>query len=166
MGCFDCASNCSCDGNYCGGNAPACSNSYSFSSVASGGDIRASHLAQLEAAINAERTNSSRRCAGTSPACGSNCPGTYSFSGSRSVGDTIQAVFYNRVAIANNTCGGYHSTATNPIANAGSDIAASHVVHLQTRINQTRNMCICNTYKVCSTDCGCNGECPTFGQPY
>lgn len=165
MGCSgQCPSNCSCDENVCSGNQPACSNSYSFTSISSGDIITAAHLAELETAINQERTHPTRRCAGTSPACGSNCPGAYSFSGSRGVGDEIKAQFYNNVATANNTCGEYHSNATNPIATVGNEINASHVQHLQTRINQTRNMCICNSYIKCSTDCGCDGQCPTDGE--
>jgi hypothetical protein len=166
MGCTHCGGDCSCHGNYCGGYQPACSNTYYFTSVSAGVVITAAHLAELETAINQERTHPTRRCAGTVPACGSNCPGTYPFSGSRGVGNEILAVFYNNVATANNTCGEYHSTATNPIAIAGTQIDAADVVHLQNRINSTRNMCICNSFLVCSSDCGCDGQCPTFADPY
>jgi hypothetical protein len=168
MGCTgECPSNCSCNGNYCGGNQPACSNSYSFTTITAGvTTITAAHLSELETAINQERTHPTRRCVGTSPACGSNCPGTYSFTGARTPGDEILATFYNAVSDANNTCGEYHSTATYPIASPGSVIQASEVQHLQTKINETRNMCICNTYLVCGTDCGCNGQCPADGDPY
>lgn len=166
MGCTNCPLDCACDGNYCSGHSGVCTNSYVFVSVAADIDIRALHLAELESAINTERTNATRRCAGTSPACASNCPGTYSFTGSRGTGDEIKAVFYNNVANANNTCGEYHSTAIDPIAAVNIVISAADLVHLQTRINQTRNMCICDTYKVCGADCGCDAECPTFGDPY
>jgi hypothetical protein len=167
MGCTgECPSNCSCNQNVCSGNQPACSNSYSFTSVSAGIIITAAHLAELETAINQERTDGTRRCGGTAPACGSNCPGAYSFSGSRGVGDEMLAVFYNRIAEANNTCGEYHSTATNPIATTGNEIQASDVQHLQTKINQTRNMCICVTFVVCSSDCGCNNQCTSDGDPY
>ena len=166
MGCTgECPADCACNGNTCGGHAPVCSNSYSFTSISVGAIVTAAHLAELETAINQERQNASRRCGGTSPACGSNCPGAYSFTGSRSIGDTILAAFYNNVADANNTCGEYHSTVPTPVASIGDIIEAVHVSTLQSYINQTRNLCICNTFITCS-NCGCNGECPGDGAPY
>jgi hypothetical protein len=45
----------------CTGNEPVCSNSYSFTSISAGDIVRASHLTELQAAINAERINAGRR---------------------------------------------------------------------------------------------------------
>lgn len=164
------------------GYVPACANSYVFTSINAGDIVRASHLAELEAAIDAERTDASRRFNSSDPAyCSTHTPGdvacstndwpVYGFSGSRSAGDVINASHFNAVKLANNEVvsdSGYGTSVSNNF-NAGDIIYASYVTDLQTKINQTRNVCICDSHCNCDpSDCGCNGECPSddYYAPY
>lgn len=163
----DCAVN-----RLCTGYEPACSNSYSFTSVAPGTVIAAAHLAQLEAAINAERVDASRRYNSADPpvwVCNSHCTGNvacsnndfaaYSFTGARSPGDIIYGQHFTNVKNANNlvtSLSGWGSTITNNYT-PGAIIYAAEITDLQNKINQTRNACICNTHCNCNpADCGCN----------
>jgi len=176
----DCSSN-----QLCTGHEPACSNSYSFSAIAVNYVIRASHVSELEAAINAERTNSARRYNASDPAyCYTHTPGnvacsnndfsSYGFTGSRSVGDGIEATHWDNIKNANNevtTDSGYGGSVTTNFISQSADgstnkedsvIKEAHVTDLQTKINQTRNVCICDSHCNCNpSDCGCNGECPS-----
>jgi hypothetical protein len=162
----DCAVN-----RLCTGYEPACGNSYSFTGVATGTIIAASHLAQLESAINAERINAGRRYNSSDPpvwvcnshtpgnvACSANAFASYPFSGARGVGDIIDNTHFDNVKTANNqvAAGGSGTTVTNNFV-GGAIIYASYITDLQTKINQTRNTCICNTHCNCNPgDCGCN----------
>jgi hypothetical protein len=182
-----CTCNSICDAD-CGSNQittgreAACVNSYSFTSVAIGTVVLASHLAELEAAINAERANTSRRYNASEPAncythtpgnvaCSNNAFSPYSFSGSRAIGDPVLALHFTNVKAANNevvTNSGYGTSVSNNFV-AGNVIFASYLTDLQTKINQTRNACICDSHCNCDpTDCGCNGECPSddYYAPY
>jgi hypothetical protein len=163
----DCAVN-----RLCTGYEPACSNTYSFTSIAAGQLITAAVLAQLEAAINAERANVSRRYNSADPpvwvcnshtpgnvACSNNSFGPYSFTGARGVGDIIYAQHYTNVKNANNlvtSLSGSGATITQNFV-VGAIINATDIQALQTGINQTRNICICNAHCNCNpADCGCN----------
>jgi len=163
------------------GRVAACSNSYSFTSINVSDVVLASHLAQLEAAIDAERVDGTRRYNASEPAyCFTHTPGdlgctnndfsAYGFSGSRGVGDEIDADHFDNVKDANNEVtnnSGYGGLVTaNFVAQSvdlvNSVIEAVDVTELQTKINQTRNVCICDSHCNCDpSDCGCNGECPS-----
>lgn len=166
----DCGSN-----QLCTGHVNACVNSYSFTSIGIGDIVLASHLAELEAAIDAERVDGTRRFNASEPAyCNTHTPGdlactnndfsAYGFSGSRGIGDIIYATHFDNVKDANNEVtndSGYGGTVSNVFA-ANGIIYASYITDLQTKINQTRNVCICDSHCNCDpSDCGCNGECPS-----
>ena len=176
MGCTgECPSNCG--SNYvCTGNQPACpgnTTSWAETLTVAVTDVKASHLAELESAINAERTHVSRRGAGTSTACGSNTPGAYSFSGARSVGDDIAAAHFTNVAKAINSTpfnvnGNTEAPGTivsDPYVNVNTeDIEKAHVDGLRSAINAVEGYCICDSYTVLV--CGCHNQCDTDGDPY
>jgi hypothetical protein len=157
----------------CTGHEPSCSNSYSFTSVSVGDIILASHLAELETAINTERSDGTRRYNAPDPAdctnhtivaCTNNVFGNWGFTGSRGVGNIIFGIFYDNVKQAINQVyndSGYGALVSN-IYVADAIIYASYITDLQTKINQTRNVCICDSHCNCDpSDCGCNGECPS-----
>lgn len=177
----DCASN-----QLCSGHEPACSNSYVFTSIVAGTTvILASHLAELEAAINLERGDTGRRYNSSEPAyctthtpgdvaCSANAFAQWSFLGSRSAGDGILASHWDSVKNANNDVSnnsGYGGVVSTNFVAQGSDVSsqkqssvirAVHIADLQDRINETRNACICDSHCNCDpSDCGCNGECPS-----
>lgn len=174
----DCASN-----QLCTGHEPACSNTFAFTwtPVADVTVVLASHLANLEAAIDAERIDSGRRYNASNPAfCTTHTPGNvacsnndfsaFGFSGSRGIGDGQLAQHWDNVKDANNEVAnnsGYGGVITaNFIAQSAdlvdSVIKAVDVLELQTKINQSRNACICDSHCNCDpSDCGCNGECPS-----
>jgi len=176
MGCVgECPSNCG--ANFvCTGNQPACPGnltSWAETLVVAVTDVKASHLAELESAINAERTHVSRRGAGTLTACSANSPGAYSFSGSRSVGDEIAAVHFTNVAKAINSTpfnvdGDTEAAGTivpDPYVNVNTeDITKAQVDALRSAINDIEGYCICDSYTV--LDCGCHNQCPSDGDPY
>ena len=162
----DCAVN-----RLCSGYEPACgANSWPFTSISPGDIIRSAHLLELEAAINQERTNPFRRYNSVDPsplACNTHTPGdvactnnafaTWGFTGDRGVGDKILAAHWENAKDANNEMpnnSGYGGTS---ITNFVGDILASHVQELQTKINQSRTACICDSHCNCDpSDCGCN----------
>jgi hypothetical protein len=171
----DCASN-----TLCTGHVPACSNSFSFTSIGIGTIILASHLRELESAIDNERNDSGRRFNASEPslcslhtpgdlACTNNDFSSYGFSGGEA-GEIIRAQDYDDVKDANNevtndsgygvlVTGSFVDQASNPITSV---IYAVAIADLQTKINQTRNVCICDSHCNCDpSDCGCNGECPS-----
>lgn len=177
MGCVgECPANCG--SNFvCVGNQPACpANLTSWAETIVSGTtlIKASHLSELESAINAERTHPTRRGAGTSTACGSNSPGAYAFSGARGVGDEVQAAHWTNVAKAINgtpfNVNGNTETpgtiVSDPYVSGGlvQSVSKSDVDGLRAAINNVEGYCICDAYTVLV--CGCNGECPTDGDPY
>jgi len=176
-----CTCNAICD-NDCGSNqlrtgrvGDCETNDFSFTGVFTDTVILAAHLAQLESAINNERTNGSRRFNSSDPAyCFTHTPGdvactnndwsAYSFSGSRSIGDVVRAAHYDNVIAANNEVvndSGYGGLISfNPAV--GGVIIAANIDDIQTKINQTRTVCICDSHCNCNpSDCGCNGECPS-----
>lgn len=176
-----CTCNAICD-NDCGSNqlrtgrVAACgSNDFSFTSISQGDIILATHLEELEDAINEERVDGTRRFNASEPAycfthtpgdiaCNTNIFGSYPFSGDRAIGDVVRAGHFDAVIEANNTMvsqSGYGQTiVADP--DVGDVIFASDLTNLQTRINQTRDVCICDSHCNCNpSDCGCNGECPS-----
>ena len=156
-----CGSNSECLGfqGTCGGNT----SSWSEAIVSGTTLIKASHIAELESAINAERTDATRRCAGTSTACGSNCPGAYAFSGSRGVGDVVDADHVNNVASAINTTPynvsgaseGPDSAVGSPLVAVGALISKTEIDTLRAAINVVESNCICDSYCSCDVNCGC-----------
>jgi hypothetical protein len=182
-----CTCNAICDNDcganqICTGHVPACSNQFSFTwtPVADVTVIFASHLAELESAIDAERINSGRRFNAAEPAycsthifgdlaCTNNDFSAFGFSGNRGIGDGQLAQHWDNVKDANNEVSndsGYGGVVVadfiaQSVDSIDSVIKALDVLELQTKINQTRNACICDTHCNChATDCGCNGECP------
>ena len=179
MGCTgECPSDC--NNAVCVGNVAACpgngKNAGWDTVIAAGTIITAAHLAELELAINNERTNVNRtsRCATTLNACGSNCPGAYSFSGSRAVGDEVGAVHFSNVAAAINSTPYNKTGATEgpeadaitptPYVNVGDTITAAQVNALRAAINIVEANCICDAYT--EIVCSCHPLCNTDGDPY
>lgn len=169
----DCSSN-----QLCTGHVPSCSNSFTFTSINAGDIVRESHLTELQIAIQEERVDSGRRFISSPPAvctsntgvaCSNNEFSWYSFS-SFTVNSVIKADHFNEIKDANNEVesdsGFGGSVVANFIAQSVdpnlSIIYASDITELQTKINITRNVCICDSHCNCNpSDCGCNGECPS-----
>jgi hypothetical protein len=164
----DCASN-----QLCTGNVPACVNSFTFTSISTGDIVRASHVLELQTAIDSERGDGGRRFNASDPAhctahtgvaCSTNEFGGYSWTAGVGVGNIIDAQHFDDVKDANNEVvfqSTYGTAVTNNFV-SGAIIYASYITDLQTKINQTRNACICDTHCNCNPgDCGCNGECPS-----
>ncbi len=172
----DCGSN-----QICTGNVPVCSNDFTFSAISVGSLVRASDLQALQTAINNERNDSGRRFNAAEPAyCSTHTPGnlactnndfsSFSFSPGVVVDGEVEALHYDEIKDANNEVtndSGYGGLiTTNFVAQSvdpvNSVIRAADVTDLQTKINQTRNVCICDSHCNCDpSDCGCNGECPS-----
>lgn len=165
MGCI--VNTCSLHGG-CGtddaGSEPVCDvNSVSWTSITGGAvqTIEAAHLAELETAINNERTHPTRRY--ISAACPSNCSDAYTFTGSRGVGDEIKADHFNNVADANNNTP--YSETVDGTSIVGVIIYAADIIALQEAIwngagvASTNRNCICDSYCGCDVDCTCNGVC-------
>ena len=169
MGChyqcpLDCSTNYVCNGyqDQCGGNQTAWT-------AISGGKvtiIRASHLTEMENALNAEKTDALRR--GITPACPSNCSDAITPSG-KGLGDAIAAADFNNLASEIN--GTYYnvdmaaypgtpSGSVGPTVSGGKvqAILASYITSLRAAINAVEYACICDSYSV--LECGCNGQCP------
>jgi|WetSurSiteA1Bulk_404760.scaffolds.fasta_scaffold00418_6 hypothetical protein len=134
--------------------------------------VKASHLAELETTINSERTHPVRRDVFNpimcpmdgSPACPNNCSDSYTFSGSRGVGNLIRAVHFTNVQDANDTTPfGSDSTADIYI---GKVIYKVDIDEIRDAINQTEYNCICDMQCTCNFNCGCNGECPAYSYYY
>lgn len=167
----DCSSN-----QLCTGHVPSCSNTFVLTGVNIGDIVLASHIKELHTAIDAERTDSGRRFNANDPAyCTTHTPGNvacsnnqfsaYSFSAGVLAGSAILAQHVRDVKAAVNevhdNSGGYGGYVSDTYAVAGI-IYASQITTLQTKINETRNVCICDSHCNCDpTDCGCNGECPS-----
>jgi len=159
---IDCAANSECAGyqGTCGGNQTS---PWSETIVAGTTLIKASHISELETAINDERTHVTRRCAGTLTACGSNCPGAYSFTGSRGVGDPVDADHINNIASAINSTPynvsgaseGPDSAVANPLVAVGDIIEKIDIDTLRSAINTVESNCICDSYCSCDANCGC-----------
>ena len=173
----DCASN-----QLCTGHVAACVNSYTFSwtPVAGTTVILASHVTDLETAINQERNNTGRRFTASDPAyCATHTPGDVACSSndfsassfnSPIIGDDIDVDDFNDIKVSNNEVvsdSGYGTLVTanfiaQSVSAVNSVILASAILELQTAINATRNACICDSHCNCDpSDCGCNGECPS-----
>lgn len=177
MGCTgECPSDC--NNNVCVGHVAACpangKNAGWNTVIAAGTVITAAHLAELELAINNERTNVNRtsRCVGTLNACGSNCPGAYTFTDSRGVGDVIDADHFTNVGKAinstpynlNGATEGPSGVVSDPFVNAGNIIDHQDVLDLRTAINTVEANCICDAYT--EVVCACHPFCDTDGDPY
>jgi hypothetical protein len=168
----------------CTGHEPACVNDYVFTSIIAGDLVRASHLTELQAAINAERIDGSRRYIASEPAyCTTHTPGDiactnndFSADTFNSViaGDEVLAADWEAVKDSNNEVtndSGYgYLVSTNFLAQSAdasvgkvnSIIKAADITDLQQRINGTRDVCICDSHCNCDpSDCGCNAECPS-----
>jgi len=170
----DCGSN-----QLCTGHVPVCSNSFGFTSISIGSIVRAQDLLELQTAIDNERTDSGRRFNAADPAyctthtgvaCSTNDFAAYSWTGGVGINSTVLAQHFNDIKNANNevkNLSTYGGTVTanfiaQSIDTVNSVILASAVNDLQTKINQTRNVCICDSHCNCDpSDCGCNGECPS-----
>jgi hypothetical protein len=160
----------------CTGNQPTCAGnttSWAEALVVAVTDVKASHLAELETAINDERTHVTRRGAGTLTACAANAPGSYSFVGSRSLGDDIAAIHFTNVAKAINgtpyNVDGNTEAAgaivADPYVNVNTeDITKVQIDDLRDAINDVEGYCICDSYTILV--CGCHNQCDTDGDPY
>jgi len=165
----------------CTGHAPACSNTFSFVAIAIGNLVYASQVTALQDAINQERANTGRRFnAGDDPYCSTHTPGDLActnnafsptvFTGGIAINSTVLVEHYDEIKDSNNEVtadSGSGSTVTanfiaQSISAVNSVILAVDVTELQTRINQTRNACICDSHCNCDpADCGCDAECPS-----
>jgi hypothetical protein len=172
----DCSSN-----QLCTGNVSVCTNSYTLTSINAGDIVLASHLTELQTAINNERTDSGRRFTASDPtyctthtpgdvACSSNDFAASSWTAGVGSGQPIDVDHFNDLKNSINEMvndSGYGSLVTatfqaQSVCAADSVILAADITELQTRINQSRNVCICDSHCNCDpTDCGCNGECPS-----
>jgi hypothetical protein len=172
----DCASN-----QICTGHVPVCSNDFTFSSVAIGDLVRASHLLELQSAIDTERNDSGRRFNAAEPAycyihtpgdlaCTNNDFSSYPWTSGVGIDSIVKAQHSDDIKQANNEVvndSGYGVLVTKSflaqsVDSVNSVILASNVTDLQAKINATRNVCICDSHCNCDpTDCGCNGECPS-----
>jgi len=172
----DCGSN-----QICTGNAPVCSNEYTFTSIVALDYIRASHLEELQIAIDDERVNGIRRFNSGEPdycdthtpgdiACSNNDFSGYLWTSGVVSGGTILRNHFNDIKEANNEVvndSGFGSLVTTSFlaqsgSPSGSIIYATDITDLQTKINATRIACICDSHCNCDpSDCGCNGECPS-----
>ncbi len=185
-----CTCNAICDNDcganqICTGHVPACSNTYAFGGISIGNLVRASDLLALQTAINNERTDSGRRFDALEPAycythtpgdkaCTSNDFSAYPFTSGVAIDGDVDVDHFNDLKDANNTVksfSGYGGTVLATFLAQSADVSvdkvlsiikAVDVTELQTKINQTRNACICDSHCNCDpSDCGCNGECPS-----
>lgn len=173
----DCSSN-----QLCTGNESACTNEFTFTNTPSIGDlIRSIDLTELQTAINNERIDATRRYTASDPtyctthtpgdvACTSNDFSSYTFTAGVSAGEIILVDHYDDIKDANNEVvndSGYGSLVTTNFVKQSDDpvnsvIYAADIVDLQTKINETRNSCICDSHCNCDpSDCGCDAECPS-----
>ena len=144
----------------CDGHQPVCpgnQSSWVETIVQHVTTIKASHVAELETAINNERTHPTRR--GLSSVCPGNCSDTYVFSGARSISDIVRAEHMDNIHLANNTTS-FADLSTLSVF-IGKLIEKDDVDELRRAINGTEYNCICDLQCSCDFDCGCNGECPT-----
>jgi hypothetical protein len=173
-----CTCNAICDNDcganqICTGHVPACSNTFTFTGISIGSLVRASDLLALQTAINNERADTGRRFNASEPAyCYTHTPGdractNNSFSptswiGGVSIGQPVLSSHYNDLKNSNNQVVSNSGYGGVVIATFTGVIRAVDVTELQTKINQTRNACICDSHCNCDpSDCGCNGECPS-----
>jgi hypothetical protein len=172
-----CDNDCAANNAVCTGHAPYCTNTFSFTAIATGVLITAAHMRELETAINDERNDTGRRfnaanpvpCASfTSVACTNNAFGIFPFTGGLAgavktdddTDDVIQA--NNEIQIASGYGGIVPSTPA-----PGNTISYVMYNEIQSKINETRTVCICDSHCSCNpADCGCNGECPSDDYTY
>lgn len=144
---------------YCTGHQPICpgnQTSWVETIIQNITTVKASHVAELETAINSERTHVTRR--GLSPACPTNCSDLYTFTGSRGIGDEVKATHMMNIRTANDGTGYADPSTLNVFI--GKLIEKADVDELRRAINGTEYNCICDSHCTCFYDCGCNGECP------
>ena len=175
----DCAVN-----QLCTGHEPACANDYTFTTISAGDIVLASHLTELQTAINNERIDSGRRYIASDPTyCTTHTPGDvactnndFSAESFNAViaGDEILAADWDAVKDANDEVtndSGYGGLVTADFIAQSVDVSvnkedsvirAVDITDLQDTINVTRDACICDSHCNCDpSDCGCNGECPS-----
>jgi len=173
-----------CNDSICTGHSPTCINSFIFSVVPVLGDlVRASDLLLLQTAINSERIDTGRRynasppaycSANTGVACSNNAFSAYSWTPGVAVDGEVDNEHYNDIKEANNEVTNNSTYGAIVVADfidqavdispnkVDSIIKAADVQELQNKINQTRNVCICDSHCNCDGgNCGCNGECPS-----
>jgi hypothetical protein len=172
----DCGTN-----QLCTGHVPVCSNDFTFESVITTGTIvRAFHIEELQTAIDLERTDAGRRFNASDPAyCDTHTPGDvacssnefsgYSWDSGVVSGGIVLAQHFDDLKEANNevvTDSGYGTAISTTFA-ADGIIYAADITDLQTKINATRNACICDSHCNCDpSDCGCDGECTSDSYYY
>jgi hypothetical protein len=167
----DCSSN-----NICTGHVPACSNTFTLTSISQGDIVLAAHILELHEAIDTERKNGGRRFTASDPdyctthtpgdvACSNNNFNGYVWSGGIGATLIVEASHFDDVKDANNevnTNSGYGGVIGADFPPVDDVIYASAITEMQTKINQTRNVCICDSHCNCNPgDCGCDGECPS-----
>ena len=176
----DCGSN-----QICTGHVPVCSNDFTFTSVVIGTIVRAQHLLELQTAIDLERNDTGRRFNANEPAyCFTHTPGdraclvndfgSWPWTPGVEVDGEIDEQHFNDAKNANNDMvfkSGFGTEITTAFipqdfdsspGKVNSIIKAADMQDLQTKINETRNACICDSHCNCDpSDCGCNGECPS-----
>lgn len=161
MACYsDCPAN-----TQCSGHVPVCSNSYAFSTLVAGDVIRADDVTDLEDAINLERVDTGRRF--VSSVCPANSFNWQTWT-TKVAGSVIYANDINLITTINNyfkSVSGYGSTSTLTVL-INDVIYASHITYLQQKVNESRNVCICDSACSCNINCGCNGECSDDGYYY
>jgi hypothetical protein len=171
----DCAVN-----QLCTGHESACSNEFTFSTITKGAIIRASEIQELQTAINMERADTGRRYNASEPAyCNTHTPGdlactnnefsAYSYTSGLVKDSKILAAHFDDAKNSNNEVtnnSGYGATISTSFLQGGI-ILASDIVDMQNKINQTRNVCICDSHCNCDpADCGCDAECPSDDAGY
>lgn len=164
-----CDNDCAANNSVCTGHEPVCSNDYTFTPISVGILATLAHVQELETAIDNERNDGGRRyiaatpvpCAShTNVACTNNDFSSYGFSsgvGLNLAGDSDDVIAANNEVT---TDSGFGATIViDP--DVGDLITQVNLDDLQTKINQTRAVCICDSHCSCNpADCGCNGECP------
>ncbi len=161
-----CGANAECDGNQvaCPGNTTVWTDD---PLVAGTTLIRDDHVLELQASIDAERTDvaSPRRGPATNTACSVNAPGLYGFTAGVGVGSVVRNLHINEVADAVNTTefnvsgdveGPNPAAVADPLVNVGDLISVGNVNTLRTAINVVRSNCICDTFCSCNINCPCN----------
>ena len=125
--------------------------------------IKDSHVTELQTAINNERTHGTRRGAGTSTACTSNTPGSFSFTAGVATGQLVRDDHINEVGSAINgtpynvdgNTEGPGTPISLPFVNDGELIGKTHIDDLRAAINLAQSNCICDSFCSCDVNCGC-----------
>lgn len=141
----------------CNGHVDPClSNQYPFTSVDDTFLIRASHIQELQDAIDTERADGTRRF--TSTACPGNCGDAWTWTYEPATGDWIVIEHPEEIRDANNDLD-FSETITLPMV-FYDIVDAVDITYLQNQINQTRENCICDSHCSCHFNC-CDINCGT-----